>query len=120
LALEAQIYSQCVRYYPFVLGAQPVRPIDLAAFYAAIANGGLRPAPHAIASIEQGGRAIYRDTAQSPVTIGSADAVAFYQLKKILQGVVERGTGSAMEDLAPYVGAKTGTSENENDTWFVG
>ena len=43
LALEAQIYRECVRYYPFVLGAQPVRPIDLAAFYAAIANEGLRP-----------------------------------------------------------------------------
>ena len=43
LAVEAQIYRECVRYYPFVLGAQPVRPIDLAAFYAAIANEGLRP-----------------------------------------------------------------------------
>ena len=43
LAVEAQIYRECVRYYPFVLGAQPVRPIDLAAFYAAIANEGVRP-----------------------------------------------------------------------------
>src|SRR5207249_4464968 len=34
LALEAQIYRECLRYYPFVLGAQPVRPIDLAGFYA--------------------------------------------------------------------------------------
>ncbi len=46
--MEAQIYRECVRYYPFVLGAQPVRPIDLAAFYAAIANEGVRPAPHVI------------------------------------------------------------------------
>src|SRR5262245_18703513 len=42
LAIEAQIYRECQRYYPFVLGAQPVRPIDLAAFYAAIANEGVR------------------------------------------------------------------------------
>ena len=55
LAVEAQIYRECVRYYPFVLGAQPVRPIDLAAFYAAIANEGLRPAPHVIDSIERNG-----------------------------------------------------------------
>src|SRR5262249_62333232 len=48
LALEAQLYSECVHYYPFVLGAQPVRLIDLAAFYAAIANEGARPKPHAI------------------------------------------------------------------------
>jgi penicillin-binding protein 1A len=45
LAVEAQIYRECLRFYPIVLGAQPVRPIDLAAFYAAIANEGLRPRP---------------------------------------------------------------------------
>src|SRR5438034_6916645 len=51
LAMEAQIYKDCVRYYPFVLGAQPVRPVDLAAFYAAIANEGVRPSPHVIDSV---------------------------------------------------------------------
>ena len=45
LAIEAKIYNECVRYYPFVLGAQPVRMIDLAAFYAAIANEGAWPRP---------------------------------------------------------------------------
>jgi penicillin-binding protein 1A len=35
LALEARIYSECLHLYPFVLGAEPVRPVDLAAFYAA-------------------------------------------------------------------------------------
>src|SRR5437588_1675602 len=50
LAVAAQIYRECVNYYPFVLGAQPVRPIDLAPFYAAIANEGTRPAPYVIDS----------------------------------------------------------------------
>ncbi len=50
-AVAAKIYNECVRYYPFVLGAQPVRMIDLAAFYAAVANEGARPQPHAIDSI---------------------------------------------------------------------
>ena len=40
LAMEAQIYRECMKYYPFVLGAQPVRPVDLAAFYAAIRQRG--------------------------------------------------------------------------------
>ena len=40
LALEAKIYPECMQNYPFVLGAQPLRMIDLAAFYAAIANEG--------------------------------------------------------------------------------
>ena len=51
LAIEAGVYPKCERYYPFVLGAQPVRPIDLAGFYAAIANEGRRPTPHVVEQI---------------------------------------------------------------------
>ena len=34
--------SECMKNYPFVLGAQALRMIDLAGFYAAIANEGVR------------------------------------------------------------------------------
>ena len=84
LTQEAQVYKECVRYYPFVLGAQPARLVDLAAFYAAIATEGARPSPHVIAAVEQNGRTIYRNTA-APIWLGSADRVAFYQLKSMLQ-----------------------------------
>jgi penicillin-binding protein 1A len=120
LAVEAQIYRECLRYYPFVLGAQPVRPIDLAAFYAAIANEGLRPSPHVIESIERNGATIYRHDPKSSAMIASVDRAAFYQLKTILQGVLSRGTARAISGLAPYVAGKTGTSDEENDAWFVG
>jgi membrane carboxypeptidase/penicillin-binding protein len=120
LALEAQIYRDCLRYYPFVLGAQPVRPIDLAAFYAAIANEGLRPAPHVVDSIEDDGETIYRHEQTSPAAIGSVDRAAFYQLKSMLQGVLTRGTARSIARLSPYVAGKTGTSDDENDAWFVG
>jgi penicillin-binding protein 1A len=119
LALELSIYRDCVHYYPFVLGAQPVRPIDLAAFYAAIANEGVRPSPHAVESIEQDG-VTYSWPAPPPASPSAADRAAFYQLKSMLQGVVRRGTAHAMATLAPYVAGKTGTTEDENDTWFVG
>jgi penicillin-binding protein 1A len=120
LAVEAQIYRECQRYYPFVLGAQPVRPVDLAAFYAAIANEGLRPAPHVIESIERNGTTIYRHDPKSSATIASVDRPAFYQLKTMLQGVLARGTARTIAGLAPYVAGKTGTSDEENDAWFVG
>ena len=121
LALEAQIYKDCSRYYPFVLGAQPVRPIDLAAFFAAVANEGVRPTPHAIEAIEQDGKVVYRHPTESAmVRVASADGVSFYQLKSILQGVLQRGTAARMASLAPYVAGKTGTTDNENDAWFVG
>jgi penicillin-binding protein 1A len=120
LALEAQIYRECLRYYPFVLGAQPVRPIDLAAFYASIANEGARPAPHVIDSIERDGQTIYRHDEAPSATVNSVDRAAFYQLKTMLQGVLARGTARAIAALAPYVAGKTGTSDDENDAWFVG
>jgi penicillin-binding protein 1A len=120
IAMEAQLYHDCVRYYPFVLGAQPLHLIDLAAFYAAVAGEGARPSPHAIESIEQDGRIIYRPDPNQVTWIGSADRASLYQLKTMLQGVVARGTARSLRQLAPYVGGKTGTSEDENDAWFVG
>jgi penicillin-binding protein 1A len=119
IATEAQLYAQCLHYYPFVLGAQPLRIIDLAAFYAAIANEGMRPSPHAIESIEQNGKVIYRNSA-APVEIGGGDPASFYQLKTMLQGVVARGTARSIGQLAPYVAGKTGTTDDANDGWFVG
>jgi membrane carboxypeptidase/penicillin-binding protein len=119
-AVAAKIYPQCVRYYPFILGAQPVKMIDLAAFYAAIANEGALPQPHGIDSIEQDGRTIYQYPNTPLQRIGDADPAAFYQLKSILQGVVARGTARRIASLSPYVAGKTGTTENFVDGWFVG
>jgi membrane carboxypeptidase/penicillin-binding protein len=119
LTQEAHVYKECVPYYPFVLGAQPARLVDLAAFYAAIAGEGARPTPHVIESVEQDGSTVYR--ANNDIQwLGGGDRVAFYQLKSMLQGVVARGTASAMRSLSPYVAGKTGTSDDENDAWFVG
>jgi penicillin-binding protein 1A len=96
-----------------------LRIIDLAAFYAAIANEGMRPSPHAIESIEQNGKVIYRNTT-APVEIGGGDPANFYQLKTMLQGVVARGTARSIGHLSPYVAGKTGTTDDANDGWFVG
>ncbi len=119
LAVEALIYHACQRFYPVVLGAQPVRPVDLAAFYATIANEGTRPAPFTVESIERNGQVIYRHQPM-PVTIRSVDPAAFYQLKSMMQGVVARGTARVISKLSPYVAGKTGTSDDENDAWFIG
>jgi penicillin-binding protein 1A len=120
LAVEAQIYRECERFYPFVLGAQPVRPVDLAAFYATIANEGARPSPHVIDAIEHHGRTVYRHDPASSVTVGSVDRASFAQLKTMLQGVLARGTARSIGHLSPYVGGKTGTTNDETDVWFVG
>jgi penicillin-binding protein 1A len=119
-AVAAKIYPQCVRYYPFVLGAQPVKMIDLAAFYAAVANEGALPQPHGIDSIEQNGKTIYQYPNAPLPRIGAADQTSFYQLKTMLQGVVARGTARGIGGLSTYVAGKTGTTEDAVDGWFIG
>ncbi len=106
--------------YPFVLGAQSLRMIDLAAFYAAIVNEGMRVTPYAIDSIEQNGHSVYKHQAGAPVMMAGGDRAAFYQLRTILEGVVARGTAASLRHLTGFVGGKTGTTDNENDAWFVG
>jgi penicillin-binding protein 1A len=119
LAIEAHIYPQCVRFYPFVLGAQPVRPIDLAAFYAAIYNEGGRPTPHVIERITQDGNTLYQAKDDQQFQL-SADRASVFQLRTILQGVVARGTAARLSALSSFIGGKTGTSDDFNDAWFVG
>ena len=120
LAVEAQLYKQCSRFYPFVLGAQPLRLIDLAAFYAAIANEGARPVPHAIETVTQQGREIFRADPNAAVWIGANDRASFFQLKSMLQGVLARGTARSAKHLSTFAAGKTGTTDDELDAWFVG
>ena len=119
LAVEAQIYRECLHVYPFVLGAQPVRPIDLASFYAAIANEGMRPTPHVVGSIERDGQVIYRHQ-QTASPIESIDKPAFYQLKTMLQGVLSRGTANAARGFGPLCGRQNGNFRTMRMMLFVG
>ena len=119
-AVAAKIYTECVRYYPFVLGAQPVRMIDLAGFYAAVANEGALPQPHAIEFDRNGRPYGFSVSEYAAAAYRRSRRAAFYQLKTILQGVVARGTARAIGAWSPYVAGKTGTTEDAVDGWFVG
>ena len=43
-----------------------------------------------------------------------------YQMTSILEGVVERGTGKGLKDLNLEIAGKTGTTNKNTDTWFIG
>ncbi len=43
-----------------------------------------------------------------------------YQITSMLKGVVERGTGKGLKDLKLELAGKTGTTNNNTDTWFIG
>ena len=43
-----------------------------------------------------------------------------YQMTSILEGVIQRGTGKKLKNLNLNIGGKTGTTNNNTDTWFIG
>ena len=43
-----------------------------------------------------------------------------YQMTSILEGVIKRGTGKKLRDLNLNIAGKTGTTNKNTDTWFVG
>jgi len=43
-----------------------------------------------------------------------------YQMTSILEGVVQRGTGKKLKDLKLDIAGKTGTTNKNTDTWFIG
>ena len=43
-----------------------------------------------------------------------------YQIVSLLEGVIQRGTGRKLKNLKLNIAGKTGTTNNNTDTWFVG
>ena len=43
-----------------------------------------------------------------------------YQITSILEGVIKRGTAKKLKNLNLDIAGKTGTTNNNTDTWFVG
>ena len=43
-----------------------------------------------------------------------------YQMISMLEGVVQRGTGRKLKNLNLNLAGKTGTTNNNTDTWFIG
>ena len=43
-----------------------------------------------------------------------------YQITSMLKGVIERGTGKGLKDLKLELAGKTGTTNKNTDTWFIG
>ncbi len=43
-----------------------------------------------------------------------------YQMTSMLKGVIERGTGKKLKELGLELAGKTGTTNKNTDTWFIG
>ncbi len=103
------------------LGAFEVTPLELATVYATVAAGGLRPPVHSLTAIvTPGGTILSGQPLPDPVRAISAESA--YLLTSVLQGVMDRGTGSGArhQGLHDPLAGKTGTTNDRRDSWFVG
>jgi len=121
------------------LGAHETTLMKLTTAYGAFVNGGKKITPNLIDRIQdRDGNTIYKhDMRPCPNCVGELaspeakpeivddreqiqDPVSAYQMVNILTGVVERGTGRVAKAVRRTLGAKSGTSNDSFDAWFIG
>ena len=61
---------------------------------------------------------IYPEIEDNFLQIFSAETA--YQMTSMLEGVIQNGTGRKLKDLKLDLGGKTGTTNANTDTWFIG
>ena len=121
------------------LGAGETSLLRLTAAYAMLVNGGHRIIPTLVDQVQdRNGRTIFREDRRDcalcrqdqwsgqpaphfpEVRERVADAAAAYQVVRMLEGVVQRGTGRTIAELGKSLAGKTGTSNDNFDSWFIG
>ena len=121
------------------LGAGETTLMQITTGYAMLVNGGKRIAPTLIDRVQdRNGRTIYRHDlrscevcqveewqSQAPPELPDereqlVDPGSAYQIVGMLQGVIQRGTGRRIAELGMPLAGKTGTTNDNVDTWFVG
>ncbi|MFZ0071777.1 MAG: penicillin-binding protein 1A [Xanthobacteraceae bacterium] len=133
------VYDSLPNYLAYSLGAGETTVMRMVTAYSMFANGGRRIQPTLIDRIQDRyGKTIYRhdqrecrgcDAKQwsnqlEPTLVDHQelvlDPMTAYQMTSMLQGVVQRGTGTALRAVGKPVAGKTGTTNDEKDVWFVG
>ena len=105
-------------YLPISLGAGAVHLMNLCQAYTSFANGGLQVKPRFVLSVHGAdGQELFKSEpeyheAMSPQTAFIMDAM--------LKEVVRAGTAGKAMALGRPIAGKTGTTNDEQDAWFVG
>lgn len=102
------------------LGAFEVTPLEMAAAYTTLANGGIRAEPLSIVRVlDPKGRTLEQREIEKKRVL---DPQSVYLVNSLLQGTLDRGTAAGARRLGyrqPAAG-KTGTTNDTKDAWFVG
>jgi penicillin-binding protein 1A len=100
------------------LGSSAVSPLEIAAAYSVIVNGGKKQKPWIVK------RVVGPDGSELPLLGRVSEQVITpdeaYLTTSLLRSVVTTGTGGKARRLERPVGGKTGTSNQQRDAWFAG
>ena len=117
LARQAGITAELKPELPLALGASPVSVLEMTSAYTMFANKGLYHPPVCITRVQdRNGRVTLW---QQPARTRVITPETANQIHSILRQVIERGTGSKARGI-PDAAGKTGTSDNNMDSWFIG
>ena len=139
LAEKLGIYNRMPPLLAYALGAGETSLIRMVAAYGMIDNGGKQIQYSLIDRIQDRyGRNIFRhddrpceaciaenwENQPEPEIPDTRESVlnpfTAYQITSMMEGVVQRGTGTAMKVVGKPVAGKTGTTNDEKDAWFIG
>jgi len=102
------------------LGTSPASPLELAAAFAAFANGGIAREPLILKYIENAQRQTLREFTITSERV--VDPQSIYLVVDMMKNVVDEGTAQRVRSLGfdrPCAG-KTGTTNDARDAWFIG
>lgn len=120
VARRLGIESRLPEVASLALGTAEVSPLEIARAYATIASGGVRPEMQTVEDVvDQSGEILERRRLRFERVL---DAGTAYLVTSLLEGVAERGTAAGVRagGLRGPIAAKTGTTDEERDLWFVG
>ncbi len=133
------VYDNLPPYLSFALGAGETTVLKMVAAYSMFDNGGKRIIPTFIDRIQDRyGRTVYKHDQREcqgctatrwqnqpePTLIDRReqvlDPMTAYQITAMMEGAVQRGTGTAVREVGKPIAGKTGTTNDEKDVWFIG
>jgi penicillin-binding protein 1A len=100
------------------LGTSDLTLLELTSAYGALANQGEWLTPTTIRYVTDAQGKLLEEHVAEPREAVPAETA--YVMTHMLRGVVERGTGVAAKALARPIAAKTGTTNDYSNAWFVG
>jgi len=100
------------------LGSSGISPLELTRAYTAFANNGILTTSSFIKKITDSNGNILEEHRPEARRVMAADTA--YQVTRLLEGVIDEGTGKSVRSIGIPAAGKTGTTDQNMDAWFIG